>query len=832
MSAEAKGQGRAEFVVRPGETITAMALGPLVETPFPGDRRPHPDNVDYVFVNGTTGFGDLPCRDAVRAFVAERGVPPLAPFDVAAVALPGFNRRLEFSGFWHLPTRLSRWGRARLTPGPGACAIALRTCGGVHLWVDGEHVAGFEPYTRNTSQERVIDLPLRPEGSDLVLLMEDMAERDTVYFAELEWRGAAPLRVSVPGTASPDILHDLMAVARDIRPERVVFEAGTSLSLVVDTPPRRDVTVRARVRPSVHLSHLPPILEREGRLVAGAASVDLGPVADLPAAYHPLDLVLSVGQTVLERHIAFATMPASRPDLAPSLTGRKGQALDHAAHHGEPRAGRLLAHLACGLPWDGTAQTILDDTLGDIVARKDCSDFVMVPLLWAYAAHGAAFPDAARQSTEGAILGYRYWMDEPGHDVMWFWSENHVLCFHVSELLAGQLFPDRTFPNFGLTGAEHAALARARLARWFDAAERDGFAEWNSAAYYPIDFIGLIALWRWAGGDIAARAGALLDRLFEMIALHTLGGVLAGSMGRAYDKELRAGPLTELAPFAAVAFGAGWLNPGVASLPMFCACDYAPPEGLAALARPAIGDRIEARYVQGHGQAARLGLCKTAHVQLSASVDGVPGQPGHQQHMIDVQAAARPFARVWVNHPGEDDPWGSNRPSYWAGNGIMPRVAMDGGMAFALWDLGAAPRLPFTHAYAPLSEFDDWRAGEDWLVLRAGGGGILLKATAPIHAVTSGPGKGLEFRVEGRRAGWIVEVADLEGGGLDALADRARALHLTLDPDPLRLRVAQDAGADYLLDYQRGLFRDGVAMPFPTQDVRPQVTRRTQSGGR
>ena len=75
----------ATFTVAPGETITAMALGPLIEEPFPGEARRHPDNVDYVFVNGNTAVGDLPCRDAVRDFVAARGVPDLAPFDVTAV---------------------------------------------------------------------------------------------------------------------------------------------------------------------------------------------------------------------------------------------------------------------------------------------------------------------------------------------------------------------------------------------------------------------------------------------------------------------------------------------------------------------------------------------------------------------------------------------------------------------------------------------------------------------------------------------------------------------------------------------------------------------------
>lgn len=292
------------------------------------------------------------------------------------------------------------------------------------------------------------------------------------------------------------------------------------------------------------------------------------------------------------------------------------------------------------------------------------------------------------------MLNYRYWVDEPGNDAMWFWSENHVLCFHTSQLLAGQLMADAMFSASGRTGVEQAALARQRLHRWFDSVEAHGLAEWNSAAYYPIDFIGLLALEYWAEPDIATRARQQLDLIFRMIALHTLAGVPAGSQGRAYDKELRAGPLTELAPFAWVAFGEGWLNGGVASLPMFCASDYQPPEDLAPLAMLSKGRSIEARYAQGL-ESGKLVVFKTHASQLSTVVDHKTGRKGHQQHVLDIRLAGHPMARLWINHPGEDDPWGSQRPSYWAGSGILPRVAHHGDTALLIADTQGG-RLPFT----------------------------------------------------------------------------------------------------------------------------------------
>ena len=47
-----------------------------------------------------------------------------------------------------------------------------------------------------------------------------------------------------------------------------------------------------------------------------------------------------------------------------------------------------------------------------------------------YRDHAGDHRRGRRAPSFEAILGFRYWLDEPGNDVMWYWSENHVLCFH------------------------------------------------------------------------------------------------------------------------------------------------------------------------------------------------------------------------------------------------------------------------------------------------------------------------------------------------------------------------------------------------------------------
>ena len=815
----------ARFVTHPGETVTAFALGALDARPYPGVVTRGVDNVDYKFINGFVDVGDLPCRKAVQADIATRKVELVPDFEIVATNLPGFNRRLEFSGFWHKPTRLSRWARTRLVPpAEGASGFRLATCGGVHIWVDGVHVIGFEPYTRNTMQQTNVVLPLRAGGSDVVLLIEDMAERDTNYFVELTWLGSNDLVAELPGNADQSVLDTLMQLARSVRPEKLAFGDGDALVLVFDRAASHDVRIDAEVSQSVHMQHLPPLFRASAVLRQGEDRVSLGALDDLPDAYHHVGLTLSVGDSRIERGIAFVLLRAATPrTLSGDLAARKTECLAYLADKGEHRIGRVLARLATGLDLDAASLDAIEDTLDAIVTRRDCSDFVMVPLLWIVATHKDRLPSDLLARMTDAILGYRYWMDEPGNDAMWFWSENHVLCFHVSELIAGRLFPDAVFTNAGLTGQAHVDLAEARLGRWFESIEAHGLAEWNSAAYYPIDFIGLFALYQFAGETLKARAKLILDRLFTMIALHTINGVSAGTMGRAYDKELRAGPLTELSPFATVAFGTGWFNQGVAALPMFCASDYTPPDGLEDYAAPPAGKAVTAHYVQGFGDAARLALFKTANIQLSASIDAAPGAGGHQQHLVDIKAAGNPLARAYVNHPGEDDPWGSNRPSYWAGNGVMPRIGQDGNCCLMLFDLGASPEIGFTHAYAPREAFDAHVLGPDWLALRSGNGYAILKATGPITAVTDGPGAGIEFRVEGARTGWALVVGDVPDEGFDAVKALAATITLSLEDTPSALTCQRPEAPVLTLGYDDGLKRDGQAVPFPTQSRVPDI---------
>ncbi|HBF28499.1 hypothetical protein [Rhizobium sp.] len=809
------------YEVYSGETITSWVVSPLLADYFPGVAAVAEDRANYRFINGFVAVGDLPCRKAFWATMVGREIAPDVSWQPSHLNLPGSNRRVEFTNFWHIPTHVRRWLRGGFRANADrALNLRIRTCGGVRIFVNGVEQVRFEPFRRNVESVADVSLRLVAGENDILVHTEDLAERDTFWFVELEVTDAQPITVVLPVALDGEEVAKLEALVRGVRPSRDVF-VGEPLELLFDVAPVDDLAVVVEVFSHGHDRAI--LVSTTAVLKAGETRLLVPEAKDLPDGYHGVRLRMGSGAGKVSRAIDAAFLSDVAPQPGPStLAERKQQALAYQARHGAPRIGRVLAMAASGKMDEAVARTLVDDALDSIDWRKDCSDFIMVPLLWLLTDYAEMLPVDLQERVRQSVLNYRYWVDEPGNDTMWFWSENHVLCFHTSQLLAGQLLPDAVFSASGRTGREQVALATERLGKWFDSVEAHGLAEWNSAAYYPIDFIGLLALEKWAEPEIASRARHQLDLIFRMIALHTLAGVPAGSQGRAYDKELRAGPLTELAPFAWVAFGNGWLNGGVASLPMFCASDYAPPPDVLALAQLEPGRSIEARYAQGL-ESGKLVLFKTEASQLSTVVDHKTGTRGHQQHVLDVRLGGHPMARLWVNNPGEDDPWGHQRPSYWAGNGILPRVAQHRDIALMIFDSNQS-RLPLTHAYIGRDGLDEFVLEPHWLFARSGRGFTALYNSHELELVEAGAMAGREVRSHAPISGWVVTVGSGDEAAFQRFIDNAHETVIHFDVQNLTLRVTPPNGTVLQLTYDGTFLINQHNQPFAHEQPVPVLT--------
>ena len=179
----------------------------------------------------------------------------------------------------------------------------------------------------------------------------------------------------------------------------------------------------------------------------------------------------------------------------------------------------------------------LNRRLEFVDSRLDLSDHRLVMVLKLVLAGGEHLTEEQQYRIRSSVIGFRYWWDEPGHDSMCQWSENHQVLFSVCEYLAGQLYPDSAFAD-GRRGNVKRERAAARLHDWMGNRFRYGFSEWLSNTYYELDIVALTLLADYADDpDLVARATMVLDLLVLDLALHRCHGRFVASAGRAYAQQ-------------------------------------------------------------------------------------------------------------------------------------------------------------------------------------------------------------------------------------------------------------------------------------------------------
>ncbi|MEZ5668953.1 MAG: hypothetical protein R3F55_16225 [Alphaproteobacteria bacterium] len=762
-----------------------MALSPVAAARFDVADEAMAGIMDAgFFLTGHRNYvpHEYPCRRAYAARFRDRRPDRVPGFVQAAGAAgwwlhPGADR-VDLSGFWHRPTAVE----ARACSGlrlaePASLRLRLATCGAAMLWVDGAEAAWLAPCTRNLDAGVDATVDLAAGDHAIEVWFADLCERDTRWWFQLAVCDGGDFRVVVPLPVDQARAAGLLEAMAGLRFERAAFDAEP-VALSIARPLRHAVDMTVTVEPR--------FLHSEGAagaatVPAGTARLPVGAAASLPADFRDYTVTLADGPFALSRRLGVEVAHAGRPAAA-GLAARIDEVLAHAGAAAEPGPETALAQLACGRAGPH-ADAILAATLPPIDDCWDCADFLLVPLLWARIRHGDAIGARVREQIDRAVLGFRYWLDEPGNDVMWFFSENHALLFHACAYLAGGLLADATFARSGRCGRDQQAVGRARLVGWFDNFEACGMAEWNAAPYIPIDLLGLAALFALAPDpEIRARAGRAILRLVEWTALASYQGLTVASQGRSYEHSLRGPRSDELSGLARLLWGRGRLGAQHRALPLLALAlrDH----GLvlpAALARIALWDdprELEWTHAQGEHRLAALYHCKARHWAMGSVAAYRPGGWGYQETVLQARIGDHPDAQIWINHPGERLVGGFGRPSYWAGNATLPRVHQYRALGVLRFD--GHPETPdFTHAHVAEAAYDAVVDRGRRLLLRAGDGLALLQAGRPLRRIDRGPTAGIEARQEGRRGDWLVRLSDLATeGSLEAFDRRMAGLDL------------------------------------------------------
>lgn len=781
MSAAAKTTVPDHFLRRPlpaGSPIAYWRLGRTEQHRYDVPDQPMKGEMDpFFFLTKHKNFipHEYPCR---TQFAAERrGKRPLVTAEPAIdrVWLPFASPRVDLSGFWFRPTVIGTWADTAIdAASSGEARLRLRTCGGAILLVNGTEAGWMAPYGRNLESAEEFTVALRAGRNDISVWFDDLAERDARYYFQLDYLSGPQAAHAMAIPVDATVADAMEAALGSMRFERAAYDTG-DVALVFDQGLPVDATATVSVEGDFMSIEEPVRLTLP--LPAGARRLVIADAGQLPADFRHFKVTLAVGAYAVSRVYGVEICHATRQGAAPAtIAARIAEALAEVADHAETDTVCALARLSTGKQGDRT-DAMIAAVLPAIEDCHDCADFILVPLLWCRTSYGDRIDAQLRQRIDAAILGYRYWMDEPGNDVQWYFSENHALLFHTAAYLAGHLLPDARFIRSGRLGAEQSAVGAGRVRAWLDHFEQWEMAEFNSTPYFPIDLKGLCALYALApDADIRERAGKAIIRLAEIVARSAHHGVLTGAQGRSYEHTLRAARSLELSGICRMIWGKGNYGKRFHALPQLALClrdhGLVIPEHLAPVASVSGDEAWEWAFAQGQDRFARLYHYKTRDYAMGTAAAYRWNQWGYQETVLQVRLGTNPDAQIWINHPGEVIQSGYGRPSYWGGSGTLPRVHQYRGLALVIFDC-SDEQPDFTHAWFPRGEFRRSSVEAASAIAEADDAFVLLKTDMPLSEVTTGPTAGNELRAAGRKSTWIVRLGDrASSASLEAFRER------------------------------------------------------------
>lgn len=640
------------------------------------------------------------------------------------------------------------------TAAGGLYPFRLMTCGGAKVFVNGEKQAEFYSYLRNEEKVAECSVTLKQGKNTLYILTNELAERDTSLSFKLRYMGEEVLKAYLPCAADPEALDRTRKLLSGIYLKRFNYQ-DTDIELDFTEPAGDELTVSVEM--VFYDSHADPVSkEKTVTIHPGEKAIPIGDLVSKRVGMVAVTVRTCVGDVKLNRVLNFeyydeTVMPDSGIGTAAE---RKQAAIRFMAENGLDNLAKALALRIMG-GQEALVKRIWEKELSCIRQREDCADFRLPALFHAY--HSPLFTGEEKESIKQVLLDFRYWTDEPGNDVMWFFSENHALLFHTAEYLAGGLFEQEIFTNSGMTGAMHKRKAERLLKIWFRNFLSYGFNEWNSPVYIPIDMTGFFALYDLASDEeIRKLAKKALDKAFSILGINSFKGIVAASYGRIYFKNLIGRRTSESTALNFIANGEGYLGQHTLATLMFALSSYEPPaEVMESYHVPAEGRITES--AEGE-EKVHLYSYRTPDYVMGSVLDYHPGEPGSQEHVLQVMIKDCD-TQIWINHPGEAVYFGEGRPGYFAGNGTLPLIRQDKNLAVAEFHL-LDQEVQYTHAFCPLEQFSEWRLEGRWLFLKKDNFCAAVYADNGIWITDKGPLKNYELVSPGKDNVWKILVEE------------------------------------------------------------------------
>jgi len=694
---------------------------------------------------------------------------------------------VDRAAFYHTCHYLRAWAYTQVycPEDRSQVKMTLTTNGPADVWINGEHCHRQEHFHHQIPQRVAFEAGLKKGFNELLVRFEEVAARECPYAMALHIDG---LTNDVPDGQAKAVR--LPSTIEQIEKRMKLEQIFDSAYLEKDVYAQRDPVVVCWPSDLAHKASITVRLQTTaGRIYSesnktaeSGSRIEVGEAVQFLDGEHRAWLMPRVreyyeGNMRVERFLplrivrnTFSTQPYR------TVEERRIEALQDAC----TREGNVFGEFAkMAVSWWSRVDTkVILKTVASINDRADCSDFYLCGLLGMLYRFGddPSFPqeDGFRQKLEDCVLGFKYWLDEPGSDAMCYTTENHSILFHTCEILAGQLYPERVFSNNGQTGDWHRQTGEQRALAWLKQRAGCGFLEWDSNTYFEEDILALTHLADLAQSEeVFELASLVLDKMFFCMAVNSFKGVFGSTHGRTYTPYIKGGRNEGTSGIQRIAWGMGVFNERIMGTVALACSQYELPETIAAIATDRPEEMWNREYVTAseqdfrnsgsRGSGVNKVTYKTPDYMLCSAQDWNPGQAGYQQHIW--QATLGPDAVVFVTHPTCASEEGSHRPNFWHGNAILPRAAQWKDVLVSIHNLPEDDWMGFTHAYFPRYAFDETTFKGGWAFARKDGGYLALWAGGGLEAVERGDNAFRELRSAGRQNAWVCQMgrAALDG---------------------------------------------------------------------
>lgn len=738
-----------------------IVTGPSI-TPIPGNK--HPDKPEL--------FKRLSITEYPLTSTEETSLPAdQNPFELGEYKSNWIYTRCHLDHYASVNAHCQRWSHLRAwaytqikVPNSQTASLRLVTQGPADIWVNGKHIFRQDGFADRGTQSIQFAADLNADINELLVSVENIAVGDCSLAMALEIvnlptsEAKDEIEIRVPTRARrPARMQRLEHILEYAYLEDVVNHRGAHFNLRW----AEDLDDTARINYQVQ--------DVQKRIyVNGNADTDPNAPTDVGQEYRLFErafrvVVQALAMEYFEQDLRYErSMPIYVLDNAYSgapygdFNDRHAEALKDATKY----EGNIFAEMAKMEldQWDEVNPKVIMQAIEAVNQRELDSQLTFVGLLGMLHrfSQSPKFQEQYQAPIEACLLDYCYWKEDPDPSALSFSNESDAILFHTAEILAGQRNPEGTFTNTGKTGAWHRARAEKLAVSWLQERGTHGFSEWNSPVAFERDLVALAHLTSLAENELIQELAAILmDKIFFLLAVNSFWGSFGSAHGRTGAAMIKSAQLDATSGITRMMWGMGVFNPHIAANVSLACSTYEFPLHIADIAIDT-AEEILSKERHAGSPDANLVTYKTSDYMLSSVQDYRPGEHGAEEHVW--QATLSPEAVVFSNHPAcvsEDE---AQRPGWWRGNAVLPRIAQWKDVLVAVYKLPDDDWMGFTHAYFPIYAFDETVIKNGWAFARKGDGYLAITASCGIEQIKRSPDGYRELRSIGKNNIWLVHM--------------------------------------------------------------------------